>query len=73
MFQKQPPEVFHRKVILKTPQNLQKNIFLNKIEPRRSATYDYNTVVFQRILRKCKEHLLYKTPLGGCFLMFVFQ
>ena len=47
MFQKQPPEVFHGKVILKTPQNLQKNIFLNKIEPRRSATYDYNTVVFQ--------------------------
>ena len=53
MFQKQPPEVFHKKVILKIPQNLQKNIFLNKIEPRRSATYDSNTFVFQWILRKC--------------------
>ena len=71
--QKQPPEVFYQKVVLKnfatfTGKHLCWNLFLIKLQAfRPDSKKDFNTGVFLWILRNFEEHLFWRTSANGCF------
>ena len=74
-FQKQPPEVFYKKGVLRiftkfTGKDLCKSLFFNKVAGLRAATllkkklqHRYFPVKFIKFLR----NLFYRTPPGDCF------
>ena len=70
--QKQPPELFYKKGVLKVLQNSQENTctrvsFLIKLQACKLIKRDPHTGVFLWILQNFYEHLFYRTPPDDCF------
>ena len=71
--QKQPPEVFHKKAVLKnfatfTGKHLCWSLFLIKLEAFRSdSKRDSNIGLFLWILQNFEEHLFWRISANGCF------
>ena len=70
--QKQPPEVFCKKVVLRnfvkfTGNQLCQNLFFNRPEACNFIEKERCTGVFLWILRIFSEHILLRNTSGGCF------